>query len=93
MRSQLNVKREIFRDEYLEHFNSQNVDVILCPPAPGPAPVLGTSKYWTYTALFNLLDYPGAVFPSGLFVERSDAPDREYAFSGESEREIWKACE
>ena len=42
------------------------VDVILCPAAPGPAPKHGTSKYWHYTSLWNLLDYPGAVFPAGV---------------------------
>ena len=83
----------MFRVEYLQYFNSQNADVILCPPGPGPAPVLGTSKYWNYTSLWNLVDYPGAVFPTGLTVEKEDVPDPEYEFLSESDKEVWKACE
>jgi hypothetical protein len=43
---QLNLRREALRAEYLKHYNSQNVDVVLSPVGPGPAPPLGTSKYW-----------------------------------------------
>jgi amidase len=40
-----------------------NMDVILCPCHPSPAPLLNTSRYWGYTSIWNLLDYPGIVFP------------------------------
>lgn len=53
---QLNLRREALRAQYLEHYNSQNVDVVLCPVGPGPAPPLGTAKYWGYiTMKFRLL--------------------------------------
>ncbi|KAJ7631586.1 amidase signature domain-containing protein [Mycena polygramma] len=65
----LNLRREALRAEYLQHFNSQNVDVVLCPVGPGPAPLLGTSKYWGYTNVWNFVDYPAAVFPTGLHVD------------------------
>ncbi|KAI4200435.1 MAG: hypothetical protein LQ350_003973 [Teloschistes chrysophthalmus] len=39
------------------------VDVILAPVGPSAAPRLGQSKYWAYTAQWNLLDYPALVFP------------------------------
>lgn len=39
------------------------VDVLLCPVGPSVAPQLNTSKYWGYTAQWNLLDYPALVFP------------------------------
>lgn len=85
-------RRDAFRAEYLAHFASADVDVILCPPTPGPAPRLETSKYWNYTSLFNLLDYPGAVFPTGLTVDDSDMPDPAYKFTGESDKLVWEAC-
>ncbi|KAK5046940.1 hypothetical protein LTR84_007294 [Exophiala bonariae] len=45
------------------------VDVILCPVGPGVANRHNTAKYWGYTAVWNLLDYPAAVFP----VDKVDA--------------------
>ncbi|KAJ7185029.1 amidase signature domain-containing protein [Mycena filopes] len=73
---ELNLRRDKFREEYLEHYNSQNVDVVLCPVGPGPAPRLGTAKYWAYTNVWNLVDYPAAVFPTGLYVDPAlDAQD------------------
>ena len=39
------------------------------------------------------MDYPGAVFPTGLCVEPADKPDAEYAFASEADREVWAACE
>ncbi|KAJ6456585.1 amidase signature domain-containing protein [Mycena vitilis] len=62
----MNLRREALRAEYLEHYNSQNVDFVLCPVGAGPAPALGTAKYWGYTSVWNLVDYPAAVLPTGL---------------------------
>ena len=90
---QLGLRRETFRADFLAHCNAANVDVILCPPCPGPAPVLGTSRYWNYTSFYNLVDYPGGSFPSGQVVCSSDTPDPEYPFSSESDKEVWAACE
>ncbi|KAJ7030973.1 amidase signature domain-containing protein [Mycena alexandri] len=64
---ELNLRREALRTEYLEYYNTQNVDVILCPVGAGPAPALGTCKYWGYTNVWNFVDYPAAVFPTGLY--------------------------
>ncbi|KAJ7185021.1 amidase signature domain-containing protein [Mycena filopes] len=66
---QLNLRRDNFRAEYLEYYNSQNVDVILCPVGPGPAPRLGTATYGGYTIIWNMVDYPAAAFPTGLYVD------------------------
>ncbi|KAJ7722646.1 amidase signature domain-containing protein [Mycena maculata] len=66
---ELNVRRETLRAEYLQHYNAQNVDVVLCPAGAGPAPALGTCKYWGYTNVWNFVDYPAAVFPVGLYAD------------------------
>ena len=66
--------------------------MILCPPAPGPAPVLGTSRYWGYTSVFNLVDYPSAVLPTGTFVSASDVREPERAFLSDDDCNIWRAC-
>ena len=39
------------------------MDIILCPYLHSPAPLLETTRYWGYTSIWNLLDYPAAVFP------------------------------
>ncbi|KAJ8591601.1 amidase [Rhizopogon salebrosus TDB-379] len=65
----LRATRDAFRREYSDHWRSQNVDVVLCPPFPGTASRHDTAKYWGYTAIWNLLDYPGTAFPSGLVAD------------------------
>jgi len=40
--------------EYMKHWNHSKVDVVLCPPVAGPAPALGTTRSWTYTAVRSL---------------------------------------
>lgn len=72
----LNRARDAFRLDWWRYYAEQKVDIILTPAYPGPAPVLGTSKYWAYTALFNILDMPGAVFPTGLYVDPKNPLDR-----------------
>ncbi|KAG1740784.1 amidase signature domain-containing protein [Suillus paluster] len=62
-------ERDNYRREYSDHWWSQNVDVVLCPPFPGTASRHDTAKYWGYTAIWNLLDYPGTAFPSGLVAD------------------------
>ncbi|ORY32018.1 putative amidase [Naematelia encephala] len=79
--SDLLCRRNSFRARYLKHFNESKVDAILCPPSYGPAQALGTTKYWGYTSIFNILDYPAAVFPTGLVASpKLDPKDpiREY---------------
>lgn len=71
-------RREVYRAAYAKKWNETAtgkiggdgevaeegmVDVILAPTGPGVAPPLGQSKYWAYTAQWNLLDYPALVFP------------------------------
>jgi amidase len=62
-------RRDIYRREYSDHWWSQNVDVVVCAPFQGTASRHDTAKYWGYTAIWNLLDYPGAVFPTGLVAD------------------------
>jgi len=85
-------RREAFRVAYNKLWMDHNIDVLLCPPYPGPAPELGTSKYWMYTALFNLVDYPGATFPTPWSVEPTDVKvKREYL--SEDDKMVDDFCE
>ncbi|KAL1748247.1 amidase signature domain-containing protein [Schizophyllum fasciatum] len=75
----MNIRRDTLRADYLAHFNAQEVDFVLCPVGPGPAPAHHTSKYWGYTSAWNFLDYPAAVFPTGLRVDPALDTDEDYA--------------
>lgn len=68
-------EREAFRKEYAAYWEDQKIDILLCPPMPGPAPKRLTSTYWMYTSIFNLVDYPGAVFPTGIVVDPKNSAD------------------
>ncbi|KAJ5696831.1 hypothetical protein N7536_007243 [Penicillium majusculum] len=73
-------KREMFRYAYLQEWNNvaPEMDVILCPAFPTPAPLDDTSRYWGYTSLFNLLDYSALVFPVTKVDPERDAKDITY---------------
>jgi amidase len=71
------------------------VDVVLCPVGPGCAPPLNCARYWGYTSQWNLLDYPAAVFPTGLKCGTGDVVDRDYVPRNEHDRynhELCKSC-
>jgi amidase len=51
------------------------VDIILCPTYVGAAAEHGTAHYWLYTSVWNLLDQPCVVFPSGLKVNSFADPE------------------
>ncbi|KAL4918643.1 amidase signature domain-containing protein [Aspergillus aurantiobrunneus] len=76
---ELNHQRDIYRNEYHALMKSRGVDFILCPAYVGVAAVMGESHYWNYAAIWNILDQPAVVFPSGLSVDpRLDAIDSSY---------------
>lgn len=60
------VTRDRFRVKFAEDWNSQDVDIVICPTFVGPASEHDTAFYWNYTALFNYVDYPGAVIPTPI---------------------------
>ncbi|KAM7186612.1 acetamidase [Naviculisporaceae sp. PSN 640] len=78
-------EREEYRLEYAAAWNStgtwdekegewvNTVDVLLCPVMPGVATRHGTAKYWSYSAVWNLLDYPALAFPAGRVDKDKDA--------------------
>lgn len=83
---QRTAEREAYRTAYAQAWTAtadadgdgQEVDVILCPPSFGAAPPFGQSKYWGYTANWNLLDYPGVVFPVTTVDSQKDPKDVDY---------------
>lgn len=89
----LKQKRNAYRLKYNELWLSTStpsspriVDAILCPAGPGPAPPHGQAKYWSYTSQWNILEYPGAVFPVTTVDPKLDAKDESYVPINEKDR-------
>jgi Asp-tRNA(Asn)/Glu-tRNA(Gln) amidotransferase A subunit family amidase len=67
--NELIVERENYRHQYARIWNEREVlfnctiDCLLTPVGPSAAPLHNTAKWWGYTSVWNLLDYPAAVFP------------------------------
>ncbi|KAF4310423.1 Amidase [Botryosphaeria dothidea] len=64
------VERDAFRRAFARDWREQDVDVVLCPVFVGPACAHDSALYWNYTALWNFVDYPGAVFPTPVVAGR-----------------------
>ncbi|OQE39199.1 hypothetical protein PENCOP_c007G07661 [Penicillium coprophilum] len=90
----LHDQRDIYRDEYHALLNHRGVDFILSPTYPAAAAVMGESQYWNYTAIWNLVDLPSVVFPSGIIVDpKLDAfteHDRKYVPRDEVDEREWR---
>lgn len=58
---------------------------------------MGESQYWNYTAIWNIVDLPSAVFPSGLIVDsKLDAlteQDKKYIPRDEVDAREWRKYE
>lgn len=59
-------ERDAFRCEFADSWTEQDVDIVIGPAFVGPACHHDTSLYWTYTSLYNFVDYPGVVFPTPI---------------------------
>jgi Asp-tRNA(Asn)/Glu-tRNA(Gln) amidotransferase A subunit family amidase len=70
----VNLEREAYRSEYRLLMKQHNVDFILCPAYVGVAAEPHEARYFAYTAIWNILDMPGVVFPTGLKVDQKLDP-------------------
>ncbi|CZS94214.1 related to general amidase [Rhynchosporium agropyri] len=86
----LKTKRGAYRALYNRLCLSTGVDAILCPVGPGAAPPLGQSKYWSYTSQWNLLEYPGAVFPVTTVSQDEDLEETDYVPRNEKDKFNWE---
>lgn len=81
--------RDAFRALYSEHWSGAGVDVVIAPVAPSVAPTPDTSKYWPYTAVWNLLDYPGVAFPASDLLGGYSMNLRDIPYIPSNEMEEW----
>ncbi|KAL3587602.1 hypothetical protein FPOAC2_13499 [Fusarium poae] len=74
----LRYKRDEFRKAFAESWKDQDVDAIIGPAFVGPACSHDTALYWTYTSLYNLVDYPSVVFPTPVKSEHGEVYSEAY---------------
>ncbi|KAF5102124.1 hypothetical protein DV451_001976 [Geotrichum candidum] len=70
----LNAKKHAYRNAYTAHWKASGIGFLIAPAGPGAAQPHGTTRYWGYTSQWNLLDYPGVVFPVTTVDPEKDAP-------------------
>ncbi|KAM0495578.1 hypothetical protein ACHAPB_007562 [Verticillium nonalfalfae] len=71
-------ERDDFRIKFARSWAEQDVDVVLGPAYVGPACAHDTAFTWTYTSLYNFVDYPGVVFPTPIITQRGEKYDASY---------------
>lgn len=72
-------ERDRFRIAFAKAWEEQDVDVVIGPAFVGPASAHDTAFYWTYTSLYNFVDYPGVVFPTPVKAEAGEVYAQDYA--------------
>lgn len=89
----MNSLREQLRAEYYGLMLDRGVDFVLGPPYVGVAPENGTASYTFYTSLWNVMDNPALIFPTGLTVDQSlDLPDVTYQPRSEEDAREYAKC-
>ncbi|KAI7785012.1 uncharacterized protein LA080_008411 [Diaporthe eres] len=89
------LEREQFRTAYARAWtqtgskDGREVDVIICPPSFGAATPHDQSRYWGYTAIWNLLDYPGVVFPVTTVDPEKDPKVSQYEPLNDQDRFVY----
>ncbi|KAK0627317.1 amidase signature domain-containing protein [Immersiella caudata] len=95
-------EREEYRLEYAERWNqtgfwdeaegqwSNTVDALICPVAPGVASIHNTAKYWAYSAVWNLLDYPALAFPLRNVDKNRDLVEHRDDFLSPQDQAHWE---
>lgn len=63
----LNIIRDQLKQEYTDFLNDNGIDLIISPTYSNVAPRPEEIYNWSYTSLFNLLDFPTLTIQTGLF--------------------------
>lgn len=64
---QLNIIRDQLKHAYAQWMNENKVDFLISPTYSNVAPRPEEIYNWSYTSLFNILDYPTLTIQTGLF--------------------------
>ena len=89
----LNHARDRYQQEHDALMNERGVDFILSPAYVGAGALQGSAKYPHYTSIWNVLDLPSVVLPSGLGSDKNvDTRDESYNPRSEIDEAEWRAC-
>ncbi|KAJ9611175.1 hypothetical protein H2200_004358 [Cladophialophora chaetospira] len=86
-------ERDQYRIKFAEHWNSQDVDFLIGPCFVGPASAHDTAFFWTYTSLYNYVDYPGVVVPTPIKAEKGEKYAENYQALSDacsSVKQLWE---
>jgi amidase len=89
---ELNRKRQEIAKVYSKFWQDNNLDAIIMPPAPHTAVPENTWATATYTALWNLLDYPSVVLPVGTVNDTDKADGSEKELYNAFDEKLYKLC-
>lgn len=63
----LNIIRDQLKQEYTDYLNENKIDFLISPSYSNVAPRPEEVYNWSYTSLFNLIDFPTLAIQTGLF--------------------------
>lgn len=63
----LNIIRDQLKQEYTDYMNENGIDFIISPAYSNVSPRPEEVYNWSYTSLFNIIDFPTLAFQTGLF--------------------------
>ncbi|TVY23922.1 Acetamidase [Lachnellula hyalina] len=86
---ELNRKRQDIALVYSKFWIDNNLDALIMPPAPHTAVPENAWAVPSYTAIWNLLDYPSIVLPTGA-VNEMDILEGTEDFYSENDKEVYK---
>jgi amidase len=87
----LNAKRQQLEKIYSNLWSDNLLDAIIMPPAPHTTVPFNKFSTANYTAIWNLMDYPGFAIPVGQ-VEKTDVTEKGQKFYSEEDEELYKEC-
>lgn len=90
---ELNAARSRVKAEFQRFWLESRIDALLYPPAPTTATPLDDWKCITYTMLWNFLDYPAVVIPTGRVRESDGLDGIENATFGPEDEQNYSMCE
>lgn len=64
---QMSIDRDLLKQQYTDYLNENKIDMLISPAFGNVAPKPETAYLWSYTTLFNLIDFPTLAFQTGLF--------------------------
>lgn len=89
----LSREHETYQQEHDALMTERGVDFILGPAYVGAGTLHDSAKYSYYTCIWNILDLPSVVQPSGLRSDKDvDVRDETYVPKCDIDKEEWKAC-